>query len=83
MATLAQRLEALRKGSAKKIPAEAQEIMHRATEDLAALLKREPGLGVGDTAPAFTLPDHQGNIVDSAARLAQGPLVLTFFRGHW
>ena len=83
MATLAQRLEAMRKSAEKKIPAEARAIMHRATEDLAALLKREPGLGVGDKSPAFGLPDHEGNVVDSAARLAQGPLVVTFFRGHW
>ncbi|UCF69379.1 MAG: AhpC/TSA family protein, partial [Acidobacteriota bacterium] len=59
------------------------EIMHRATRDLAEAVARQPGLGVGDEAPRFRLQDQDGNVVDSADLLAEGPLVVALFRGHW
>ncbi len=83
MAGLQQRLDAIRNGFEKKAPTQALEIMHRATRDLADLLARHPGLGVGDAAPPFRLPDQDGNVVDSRDLLAEGPLVVTLFRGHW
>lgn len=83
MATLAQRLDVIRKGFEAQAPAEALEIMHRATAELAEKVAAHPGLKVGDKAPAFRLPDQDGHTVDSAELLAQGPLVLTLFRGHW
>jgi hypothetical protein len=83
MANLQKRLDAIRAGFEKQAPAPALEVMHGATSDLAELLKREPGLGVGDAMPSFRLPDQDGNQVDSTDLLAQGPLVLTLFRGHW
>jgi peroxiredoxin len=46
-------------------------------------LARGPGLGVGDAAPPFRLPDQNGNVIDSADLLAKGPLVVVLFRGHW
>jgi peroxiredoxin len=42
-----------------------------------------PGLAVGDTAPDFTLSDALGQQVALAELLAQGPVVLTFYRGEW
>jgi peroxiredoxin len=42
-----------------------------------------PGLAVGDTAPDFTLPDALGRPVTLFELLAQGPTVLTFYRGEW
>ena len=57
--------------------------MHRATRDLADAVAREPGLGVGDAAPTFRLPDQDGHVVDSADLLASGPMVVALFRGHW
>ena len=42
-----------------------------------------PGLAVGDTAPAFTLPGANGEPVTLAERLTAGPVVLTFYRGAW
>lgn len=83
MARLQDKLDAIRKGFQKQAPPEALEIMHRATESLAEVVAREPGLGVGDAAPAFRLPDQDGNVVDSADLLARGPLVVALFRGHW
>ena len=83
MARLQDRLDAIRKGFEKDAPPEALEIMHRATRDLAAQIAEQPGLGLGDSVPAFQLPDQDGNVVDSAELLADGPLVMTLFRGHW
>ena len=83
MAQLQKRLDAIRKGFENQAPPEALVVMHGATSDLAELLKREPGLGVGDALPAFRLPDQDGNYVDSANLLARGPLVVALFRGHW
>lgn len=81
--TLAAQLDALREGSAKRIPAEARAAMGQATQDL-----RESGVmdgvpKVGDALPAFSLMNSQGNEVSSGSLLAQGPLVLTVFRGSW
>lgn len=42
-----------------------------------------PGLAVGDRAPNFTLPDALGQPVTLSNLLAQGPVVLTFYRGEW
>jgi peroxiredoxin len=42
-----------------------------------------PGLQVGDPAPDFTLPDQLGREVHLADQLAQGPVVLVFYRGEW
>ena len=83
MARLQERLDAIRRGVEKQAPPQALEIMHRATRNLADILARDPGLGVGDSAPPFRLPDQDGNVVDSADLLARGPLVVTLFRGHW
>jgi peroxiredoxin len=42
-----------------------------------------PGLAVGDRAPGFTLPDAVGRPVSLADLLADGPAVVTFYRGEW
>lgn len=40
-------------------------------------------LRVGEHAPDFILPDVLGNPVSLSKLLAQGPVVLTFYRGEW
>ena len=42
-----------------------------------------PGLAVGDVAPDFTLDDAVGKPVALSDLLAQGPVVVTFYRGEW
>ena len=37
----------------------------------------------GDAMPAFLLPNAEGRLIHSRDLLAQGPLVVTFFRGGW
>jgi hypothetical protein len=65
------------------VPRAAIDTMHRATEELRRSGQAERALGVGAPAPAFALPNQDDRIVSSADLLAQGPLVITFFRGHW
>ena len=65
------------------VPRSAIEIMHRATEELRRSGQAEQALGVGARAPAFVLPNQDGQIISSADLLTSGPLVIGFFRGHW
>ncbi len=49
---------------------------------------RDSGVGTGalqpgDHAPAIILPDQHGKLFDVATLLAQGPVVVTFYRGGW
>jgi peroxiredoxin len=37
----------------------------------------------GEAMPSFLLPDHMGRLVGLDELLAQGPLIITFARGHW
>jgi len=37
----------------------------------------------GDAMPPFMLPDQSGSLVALPALLAQGPVAVMFFRGHW
>lgn len=83
MRTLQQTLESLVDYAAKNIPQELRDVMHARTKDLIATGQAEKAIGVGDTAPSFELPDSTGTLVRSQDLLAKGPLVLTFFRGHW
>ncbi|HEY1720570.1 MAG TPA: peroxiredoxin-like family protein [Magnetospirillaceae bacterium] len=57
--------------------------MHRATAELIASGQAGRAKKAGDIAPGFTLKDQDGTDVSSATLLAQGPLVVTFYRGVW
>ncbi len=43
----------------------------------------ERALGVGASAPEFTLPDAQGSEVSLSDLRAEGPVVISFYRGGW
>lgn len=81
--TLQEQLDQIRAGAKIRIPEENRAIMRRATERLA--LSGQPGkaLGVGDLSPDFNLTDSSGKNWESRALRHQGPLLVTFFRGHW
>jgi len=38
---------------------------------------------VGEKFPAFILPDEQGQPFNLRRKLADGPLMLVFYRGDW
>jgi hypothetical protein len=64
-------------------PREAIETMHRATAELKASGLENIALKVGDRAPEFSLFNQDHVQVNSAELLRQGPLIVSFFRGHW
>lgn len=53
------------------------------TADALGTLPPGIGLSVGTNAPAFTLKDAKGKAVTLASQLAQGPVLLVFYRGGW
>lgn len=88
MASLQQRLDEYKKafesgGPPLNAPHEVIETMHRATAELKASGIEDSALKVGDQAPNFTLLNQDHLQVSSTNLLQQGPLVVSFFRGHW
>jgi peroxiredoxin len=59
------------------------ETMHRATTELIASGAAQRALKAGDKIPSFVLKDANGETVSSSSLLAQGPLVVSFYRGVW
>jgi len=85
---LQDKLDAMREdfenGRFPLVPTSEQlETMQRATQSLVDGGQAGRALKAGDKAPVFTLKDADGNDVSSRALLAQGPLVVTFYRGVW
>jgi peroxiredoxin len=80
---LQDRLDAFKAGFKAGKPPEIHPIMERATAELAASGQAGRAIKAGDRAPQFTLKDQNANDVSSADLLAQGPLVVTFYRGGW
>jgi hypothetical protein len=88
MSNLQERLNEFKKafdsgGPPYNVPREAIEKMHRATTELKASGIEDAALKVGDLAPSFTLLNQDHVPVASAELIRQGPLVVSFFRGHW
>jgi hypothetical protein len=80
---LTERLDTIRQGADKRIPADKRAIMHRATDELRASGIMDGVIKVGDPLPPFALKNAVGQEVRSSELLANGPLVLTVFRGSW
>ena len=81
--SLNEKLDATRAASAARVPPEKRAIMARATADLRASGILKKVLAVGQAAPLFTAPNHDGLMISSRDLLARGPLVISFFRGAW
>ena len=83
MSKLQDRLDRMREGFHKQAPESVTTVMRRATDDLreSGIVSRIPA--VGDTLPDFELPDTDSTPVRSADLRADGPLVVTFYRGWW
>jgi hypothetical protein len=88
MASLQGRLDEFKKsfesGAAPyNAPREAIEAMHRATAELKSTGIEGRALKARDRAPSFNLFNQDHVQVDSNDLLRAGPLVVSFFRGHW
>lgn len=81
--TLRDELRTLYENAQFRLPADARDTMKRSSDDLAATGLAGRALGAGARAPRFALPSATGNQVTLEALLAQGPVVLTFYRGAW
>lgn len=64
-------------------PQEVLTVMQKATEDLERSAIANQALTVGDQIPPVELPDAVGDRVSVQDFLAQGPVVISFYRGGW
>jgi hypothetical protein len=88
MASLQERLDEFKKSFESgappyNAPHEVIETMHRATVRAQIYGIEGRALKAGDRAPSFNLFNQDHIQVDSGDLLRQGPLVVSFFRGHW
>jgi hypothetical protein len=88
MSNLKDRLEEFRKtfesGAAPyNATPETVATMHRATAELKASGIEDRALKIGNYAPDFTLFNQDHVEVSSKDLLRKGPMVVSFFRGHW
>lgn len=81
--TLAEKLDQIRAGSAKRRTPEEYAVMNAVTQAQREAGLADKALKVGDELPDFSLMNAQGAEIHSTDLLAQGPLVLTVFRGVW
>jgi peroxiredoxin len=65
------------------VPSAVIDVIDRATAELVASGAAKHALKVGDKAPIFTLNDPDLRPVSSATLFADGPVVLSFYRGVW
>jgi len=68
---------------AKYVPLETQAIHTQAVAELRLRNIAATVLPIGAKAPAFEVPDHEGNVVSSSELLTKRKLVLCFIRGRW
>lgn len=81
--SLRDELRDLYESGQRRWPSDVREIMHRNARELAASGMADHALGAGARAPGFTLPSAAGREVALDSLLAEGPVVLTFYRGAW
>jgi peroxiredoxin len=83
MMSLKEQLAEYRAGWYKRVPPERQAIMQRHIDQLRNGTVARSMLKVGDRAPAIVLMNANGETVDAASFLKNGPVIVTFYRGGW
>jgi peroxiredoxin len=81
--SLKEQLADYRAGWFQRVPAERQAIMERHIAELRNGAIAKTALKVGDRAPPILLKNAKGAIVDVAALLKKGPVIVAFYRGGW
>ena len=81
--SLSAKLDEIRDGAMKKIPADKLAVMVQATATLRASGILDNVIKVGSKLPPFELTNMRGATVSSRDLLSQGAVVLSVFRGHW
>jgi peroxiredoxin len=82
MASLLNDINAYKASFSKKASQEKKHLFAQAIKELEESGVAQ-GLHVGDPAPDFTLPDATGKGISLSKLLADGPVILTFYRGGW
>lgn len=80
--SLGERLEAYAAAGREIFPAYS-EAVDRLAERIHANGGGENAPRPGEAMPPFMLPDEAGRLVGLSSLLADGPLAVIFFRGHW
>ena len=65
------------------MPKEVQDAFQVGMQEMLAKGINENALNVGDTVPDFEMPNQLGDPVKLSDLLADGPLVISFYRGAW
>jgi hypothetical protein len=81
--TLQEQLDQIRAGAKIRIPEANRTIMRNAADALIQSGRLEKTPKVGDAVPDFKLADTTGTNWDSRTLRDRGPLLVTFFCGHW
>lgn len=76
-------LDVLRNDATHKMPSKALGVINESIEDLSRSGIAARSLKVGDVVSDFELPNAVGKKVRLKTLLAQGPVVVTFYRGGW
>src|SRR6266568_7986221 len=80
---LQQQLDEVLAQARSQVPADLLKDLSSPIEQLIMSDAAKKALKEGAQAPNFTLPDALGNAVTLSHLLAQGPVVITFYRGEW
>lgn len=83
MTALNQQLRELNDGARGRIPADTLAVMDKATRSLELSGIARDAVAVGTPAPAFSLPDQQGQSRTLEELRREGPVVISFYRGAW
>ncbi|KIV86668.1 hypothetical protein PV11_02265 [Exophiala sideris] len=83
MTALAPQLTNILENFKKNAPTPVQKSINTANTDFKASYDRGAAIQAGDDLPGFRLTNAVGNEVTSTELLAQGPLLITFYRGEW
>lgn len=76
-------LKKLKEESLKDIPQDIMDVLKAAAEKLAKEEIGKNALKTGDKIPDFVLKNAVGERINSNDLLADGPLVISFYRGGW
>lgn len=83
MGRLNERLRKIKEKSRERIPADVRAVIQRAVDELRENGTLEQVPGPGDRAPSFARPTTDGDTVRLDSLLAEGPVILSFYRGRW
>jgi hypothetical protein len=81
--TLQEQLDSIKAKAVAVITPQVAAAMKESFDELRNAKVLDHVLKVGDTAPAFLLPNGEDRLIGSENLLQHGPLVVHFFRGKW